>query len=76
MSTTPKATVVSETPGRILRLPAVMDRTGLRTTAIYAHIKAGTFPRPVKLGPKASGWLESEVNAWIARCVQQRDGAA
>lgn len=53
----------------ILRLPAVMSRTGLKKSTIYAGIKAKSFPQPVKLGA-ASGWLEHEVEAWVAR----RDG--
>jgi prophage regulatory protein len=66
----------TDNPSRILRLPAVMGRTGLRTTAIYAHIKAGTFPKPVRLGPKAVGWISAEIDSWIAERVQQRDGGA
>ena len=30
------------------------------------RIKAGTFPAPVSLGEKAVGWVESEIDAWIA----------
>ena len=35
-------------------------------------IKDGTFPAPIKLGPKASGWLVSEVQNWIAERVSAR----
>ena len=48
----------------ILRLPAVIAKTGLRRSAIYLRIKAGGF-RPVRLGPRAIGFFESEINAWI-----------
>jgi len=57
---------------RILRLPQVQGIVGLGKTAIYARIKAGDFPKPIKLG-RMSGWSESEVAAWIEskmRCRQ------
>ena len=49
----------------ILRLPLVKGRTGLSRTSIYDFVKRGTFPRPVALGPRAVGWLESDITAWI-----------
>ncbi len=49
---------------RIIRLPQVRDLVGLGKTAIYDKIKANTFPKQVKLG-RASGWVETEVQAWI-----------
>ena len=54
---------------RILRLPQVMEITGLAKPTIYLHIKQGTFPKQIKLGPKASGWLASDIQAWIESCV-------
>jgi len=33
-------------------------------------MEAGAFPKPMPLGEKAVGWLESEIKAWQeARCV-------
>ncbi|KXS55166.1 MAG: prophage regulatory protein [Marinobacter sp. T13-3] len=48
---------------KFLRLPAVMEKVGLRRTAIYDKISTGDFPQPIKLG-NVSVWLESEVNGW------------
>ncbi len=39
----------------ILRRKQVEARTGLARSTIYHHIKAGTFPRPIPLGPRAVG---------------------
>jgi prophage regulatory protein len=50
-----------------LRLPAVEARTGLKRSTLYARAAAGTFPKPYKLGLRASGWAEDEIEAWIAR---------
>ncbi len=63
-------------PIQILRRPAVSRRTGLGRSALYAAIKAGRFPKPVKLGPRAVGWLEEEVTEWIEACAAARDAGA
>lgn len=49
----------------ILRLPAVIAKTGLGGSTIYKRIAEGTFPKQVALGSRAVGWLESEINAWL-----------
>jgi len=50
----------------LLRLEAVEARTGLKKSAIYAGMKAGTFPQCIKLGPRASAWSSSSIDEWIA----------
>jgi prophage regulatory protein len=54
---------------RILRRPEVQNKTGLPTSTLYAMIADGRFPRPVKIGKRAVGWLEGQVETWIAECV-------
>jgi len=54
---------------KVLRLPAVKCRVGLGKSSIYAGIKKGTFVAPIKLGPRASGWLESDIDTWLAERV-------
>ena len=62
-------------PHSILRRKQVQVRTGLSRSAIYQYIKDGAFPKPIPLGPRAVGWLESEVSEWIAQRVNiARDG--
>lgn len=60
---------------RLLRMPQVLDRVGLKKTVIYERIKAGSFPKPIKLG-SASAWPEHEVEAWIAQQVEEQRKAA
>ena len=55
---------------RFLASILVGARTGLARSTIYHHNKAGTFPRSIPLGPRAVGWLESDVSNWIAERVQ------
>ena len=50
----------------ILRRRQVEQRTGLSRSTLYQYIKDGCFPKPVPLGPRAVGWIESEVTDWIA----------
>jgi prophage regulatory protein len=64
---TPNHNAPPNGPGRkYLRLPAVLDRTGLKKTTIYALQKTGSFPRNYPLSANAVGWLEAEVEAWLA----------
>jgi prophage regulatory protein len=61
---------------RMLRLPSVMERTGLRRSAVYAMVAAGAFPQPVKLSERCVAWVEAEVSAWIAARIASRPKAA
>lgn len=56
----------------ILRLPAVKARTGLSRSTIYLRIAEGDFPKSIRLGGRAVGWIESEIQAWVQ---QQIDAA-
>jgi prophage regulatory protein len=58
---------------RLIRLRAVVDKTGSNTTDIYAGMKAGTFPKSVPIGTRTVGWVESEVDKWIADRIAKRD---
>ena len=61
---------------RFLRLPEVIARTGLSRSTIYVRLDQGRFPRPVSLGGRAVGWIESEVDEWIReRIVASRSDA-
>lgn len=54
----------------ILRLPSVKARTGLSRSTIYLRISEGDFPKPVSLGGRAVGWIEAEINDWLAERVE------
>lgn len=56
-------------PSRIIKLPAVKNRTGLSTTTIYRRMSEGTFPVSITLGKRAVGWLEHDINNWIEQCM-------
>jgi prophage regulatory protein len=50
----------------ILRQPAVSTTSGNPKSTLYWRVSSGTFPRPVKIGARASGWIKSEVEAIVA----------
>ena len=53
----------------LLRLPRVRELTGLSRSSIYRLAQAGDFPRPIKLGQRASAWSAEQVQHWIASRV-------
>lgn len=61
----------------LLRLPQVEKACGLKKSAIYARIKEGKFPPPVRLGPKSVAWRSDEVHQWIdsrPRVIKEQGG--
>ncbi|KAA6171595.1 AlpA family transcriptional regulator [Pseudomonas marginalis] len=60
---------------RIIRLKEVIDSTGLARSTIYKYMGAGSFPKPVSLGDRCVGWVESEVIDWIQLRIEERDSA-
>ena len=57
-------------PIRILRQPDVLARTGLSKSTIYQLIKDKQFKAPIKLGERAVGWLESDVEEFLAERIK------
>jgi len=49
----------------LLRMPQVEAATGLKKTALYQRMKDGTFPEPVRLGPRSVAWPKALVQRWI-----------
>jgi prophage regulatory protein len=58
---------------KILLRKRVEDRTGLSRSTIYLRIQKGSFPKPIPLGARAVGWMESEIDAWLMKQVEKRD---
>lgn len=70
----------------ILRRKQVEAQTGLSRSSIYAKLRENpkrprdfdpTFPKPVSIGAKSVGWIEAEIDAWLAAQIDKsRKGAA
>ena len=56
---------MSDAPDRILRLNAVLNRTGLTRSTLYRKIQQGTFPKQVAISIRCTGWYESAVAEWM-----------
>ncbi len=70
----PAATAPASRPA-LLRLPDVQARCSLGKSMIYALMARGEFPACVKIGPRVTAWLESDVDAWVlARVAAARGG--
>lgn len=54
---------------QILRLPNVIRMTGLCRSAIYQLESNDRFPKRISLGSRTVGWLEHEVQEWLAQRV-------
>lgn len=72
--TLPKEKSESVTPtrnnrleGRLLRLPEVIDRVGLKRSAIYKWMLEDRFPRSRSLSPRCAVWVEAEIEEWISQ---------
>ena len=50
---------------RIIRIKAVLAKTGLSRSALYRKINSGQFPRQIKISERSAGWRESAVLAWL-----------
>ena len=58
---------------KIVKINDVRHQTHLSVASIYRLAKQGDFPKPIKLGVKASGWLQSEIDDWIQSRLNDRD---
>jgi prophage regulatory protein len=62
---------------RLLRLPEVEARCGLKRSVIYKMARQGQFPPPIKLVGRSSAWVEAEIQGWIDdRIRANRDSSA
>lgn len=67
---TPEGTTIPQYE-RMLRLPDVMLRIGLKKTAIYTRIKEGRFPAGRPLTGRSVAWPESQIDTIVQ---QIKDG--
>jgi len=56
----------------VIRLPEVLRRIGISRSKLYADIKLGNFPPPISLGARAIGWIDADVDHWIANLATEK----
>ena len=47
-----------------VKLAQVRTESQKSTSTIYRDIRNGTFPAPVKIGPRAVAWTRDSLEAW------------
>ena len=52
-------------PGALWRLPRVEEATGLKKSTIYELMRAGKFPKSVRLSTRMVAWPEAAVLQWV-----------
>jgi predicted DNA-binding transcriptional regulator AlpA len=60
---------------RLERMAELQARVGLKKSQLFAMIRAGTFPKPIKCG-RSSLFVACEVDDWIADRIRQSRGGA
>ena len=56
---------------RIIRWPTVHDKVGLCRSQVHKLVSQGSFPHPIKLGLRSSGWVESEIDTWLEQRIAE-----
>ncbi|WP_205950564.1 helix-turn-helix transcriptional regulator [Pantoea stewartii] len=56
---------------KLMRLPAVIERTGYSRSWIYELINQGQFPKPVKIGIRAIAFIESEIEDFLQELISK-----
>ena len=64
----------------LLDRAAVEQRVAMKRSAIYQYMAAGKFPKPVAINCRegkatAVRWIASEIDAWVAARIAERDAA-
>lgn len=64
-------------PLTILRPKRAACHVGVALSTLYRWTNDASmrFPQPVRLGANSSGWLQHELDAWLATRVAERDHA-
>lgn len=73
VSTERDAGTISVTRRRVLRLPAVINRTGLSRSQIYRLMELNEFPHSARISQAVSGWDEREIDQWLDLKFSKRD---
>ena len=59
----------SVSPLQFYRLPQLRQRLGVSASSIWAWVKSGRFPKPVKLSDNVTAWRATDIEAWVDACI-------
>lgn len=62
---------------RILAFEQLKPEKGIPHCRQHLHrlVRAGRFPKPVKIGIARNGWIEAELDEWLEKRIAERDGS-
>ena len=58
---------------KVLKIKQVAAEINVSVPQVYRLVSLGRFPKPIKLGERGSGWLITEIDAWLQSRVDLRD---
>lgn len=58
---------------KVLRPTEVVKLLSISKSALYRWIESGDFPKPIKLGRRASGWTIHQIEDWLKSKQQQME---
>jgi prophage regulatory protein len=56
----------------IIRKPELCRNLGISPVTLWRWTRREGFPAPIKLGPNSVGWIEAEINEWLAARAAER----
>lgn len=60
---------------RITKSRPLCARLGISRSTLWREVHEDRFPKPIEISPRSFGWIEAEVDAWLAARIQQREAA-
>jgi prophage regulatory protein len=49
-----------------IRQKGLLSLVGFSASTLWRKVKAGTFPKPIKLGANMTAWRVEEVHQWMS----------
>jgi len=49
-----------------------MNKTGIARSTVWFMVKNGTLPKPKKLSPRVTVWVESEIDEFIDEILKNQ----
>lgn len=54
---------------RLIRIQEMMDKVGIAKSTVWYMVKEGKFPKPKKLSPRVTVWVEAEIDEFIKNII-------
>jgi prophage regulatory protein len=61
---------------RLISKTDVLAQIPISTATMWREIAAGRFPKPVRIGARRIAFFQTEIDAWLAQRVAERDAKA